>query len=150
MFYSLPPTSKRVFQSTTQAINKTIRNQTIKNLRPYIYCKKKFLSRKIRSLNKEWDTERILETYAATSILISTILANKYNKRWLSLTSCTSFFLLMHALQGWCPPLPLLRYLGIRTPEEIYKEKMAIKFYRGDFPPNSFHPNEVLSAIEKE
>ncbi|WP_407921819.1 hypothetical protein, partial [Corallococcus sp. AB049A] len=24
-------------------------------------------------------------------------------------------FLLQHGLQGWCPPLPLLRRLGLRT-----------------------------------
>jgi len=34
---------------------------------------------------------------------------------------------LQHGLQGWCPPLPLLRRLGIRTRGEIDREKYALK-----------------------
>lgn len=42
-------------------------------------------------------------------------------------------FLLLHATQGWCPPLPLFRRLGVRTRGEIEKEKFALRFLRGDF-----------------
>jgi hypothetical protein len=34
-----------------------------------------------------------------------------------------SGFLLQHALQGWCPPVPLLRQLGFRTSYEIEEER---------------------------
>jgi hypothetical protein len=33
---------------------------------------------------------------------------------------------LQHAMQGWCPPVPLLRRLGIRTRNEIDREKYAL------------------------
>lgn len=32
-----------------------------------------------------------------------------------------------HSLQGWCPPLPIIRRMGIRTAEEITKEKDALR-----------------------
>jgi hypothetical protein len=41
--------------------------------------------------------------------------------------------LLQHALQGWCPPIPLLRRLGFRTEAEINRERYALKALRGDF-----------------
>jgi hypothetical protein len=37
--------------------------------------------------------------------------------------------LLMHALQGWCPPLPVIRKLGVRTAKEIFEEKTAYRCF---------------------
>jgi hypothetical protein len=42
-------------------------------------------------------------------------------------------FLLQHAIQGWCPPVPILRRLGFRTADEINRERYALKALRGDF-----------------
>ena len=42
-------------------------------------------------------------------------------------------FLLQHAVQGWCPPLPVFRRLGFRTQTEIEEERYALKALRGDF-----------------
>ena len=42
-------------------------------------------------------------------------------------------FLLQHAVQGWCPPVPVLRHLGFRTQSEIEEERYALKALRGDF-----------------
>jgi hypothetical protein len=39
----------------------------------------------------------------------------------------------MHAVQGWCPPVPVLRRLGFRTASEIDHERYALKALRGDF-----------------
>jgi hypothetical protein len=41
--------------------------------------------------------------------------------------------LFQHAVQGWCPPVPLLRRLGYRTSREIDIERVALKALRGDF-----------------
>ena len=48
-------------------------------------------------------------------------------------------FLLQHAMQGWCPPIPILRRMGIRTASEIDTERCALKVIRGDFdtPPET-------------
>jgi hypothetical protein len=42
-------------------------------------------------------------------------------------------FLFQHAVQGWCPPVPVLRRLGFRTVYEIEDETQALKALRGDF-----------------
>jgi hypothetical protein len=42
-------------------------------------------------------------------------------------------FLLQHALQGWCPPVPFFRRRGVRTEAEIDRERYALKAVRGDF-----------------
>src|SRR5439155_25183417 len=42
-------------------------------------------------------------------------------------------FLFQHAIQGWCPPVPILRRKGVRTRREIDAEKYALKALRGDF-----------------
>ncbi|MCA9457611.1 MAG: hypothetical protein KC587_13175, partial [Nitrospira sp.] len=40
---------------------------------------------------------------------------------------------LQHAIQGWCPPVPLFRRMGIRTTHEIQQERHALKALRGDY-----------------
>jgi hypothetical protein len=47
-------------------------------------------------------------------------------------------------VQGWCPPLPIIRKLGIRTPEEISNEKVAIKYLRGDFTQKEKEAKNIL------
>ena len=42
-------------------------------------------------------------------------------------------FFLQHGVEGWCPPLPIFRRLGIRMQAEIEAERYALKALRGDF-----------------
>jgi hypothetical protein len=42
-------------------------------------------------------------------------------------------FLLQHAVQGWCPPLPIFRHFGVRTQTEIDQKRYALKVLRDDF-----------------
>jgi len=77
-------------------------------------------------LEKEWDTEKVLETSASSLVVTDTILGYLVDKRWFALSGITGFFLLQHAIMGWCPPLPLIRWLGIRTSNEITHEKEAL------------------------
>ena len=52
---------------------------------------------------------------------------------WFLLPAAVSGFLLQHAVQGWCPPIPVLRRLGFRTSFEIEQERQAMKLIRGDY-----------------
>ena len=61
-----------------------------------------------------------------------TFLAATMWKRWLVLPGLVGAFLFQHALQGWCPPVPVLRRLGYRTAREIETERVALKALRGD------------------
>lgn len=108
------------------------------------------LSERISKLNFEWDTERVLETNAASIILLCSILGfRKKEQNYFVLSGIVGFFLLMHALEGWCPPLPVIRKVGVRTAEEIFEEKAALKQIRGDFSHNVNEANKVLENAEK-
>lgn len=147
----LPPTTKRVCYHTKDNINKIIRNKTISNLNSYKNSGEKTLSNRIEKLNYEWDTERIIETSASSVVLAGSIIGLKKSKSiWYLLTGTAGLFLLQHALQGWCPSLPVIRRLGIRTEEEISNEKYALKILRGDLSQHDSYMEELVKATEKQ
>ncbi|WP_243685307.1 hypothetical protein [Methanosarcina barkeri] len=74
-----------------------------------------------------------MEIRVSTVSLIGIILGLKRSKIWLILPTIASAFLLQYAVQGWCPPVSILRGLGFRTRQEIDLEKYALKTLRGDF-----------------
>lgn len=86
----------------------------------------------LRNLHREWDVERVLEANAATLTLVGVVLSAGRSRRWLVLPAVVPAFLLQHAIQGWCPPLTLLRRLGLRTRREIEVERTALRALRGD------------------
>ncbi|QPK65017.1 DUF2892 domain-containing protein [Methylomonas sp. LL1] len=117
----------RVRSSTASDVNEEIDLQTDINTQHYKgKCKAEILER-IQMLDKEWDIERVLEVNASTLALSGLILGLIKNRKWLFLPGIVLPFLLQHGIQGWCPPLPLLRRFGIRTRGEIDREKYALK-----------------------
>jgi hypothetical protein len=90
------------------------------------------LSRRIEELEREWDMERWLETNASTLALTGVLLGLTMSRKWLLVPGTVLSFLLLHAVHGWCPPVPLFRRLGIRTQSEIDRELYALKLLRGD------------------
>lgn len=115
------------------------------------------ISGRIRQLEREWDIERWLETNASSLALSGLILGLTKSRKYLLITGTVLSFLLMHAVQGWCPPVPLLRRMGVRTRSEIDREKFALKVLRGDFQdvarsPEAFKSGttrEVISAVKQ-
>lgn len=91
------------------------------------------IERRLRQLDEEWDIERAIEANAATLALAGTVLSMTHDRRWAFLPLAVTGFLLQHATQGWCPPVPILRSLGFRTQGEIERERYALKAIRGDF-----------------
>ncbi len=91
------------------------------------------LSRRLEQLDAEWDMERVLETNASALALGGVVLGLLINKRFFAIPCFVLPFLLLHALQGWCPPVPMFRSRGVRTRKEIDTEKFAVKALRGDF-----------------
>jgi hypothetical protein len=118
---------------------------------------KEVISDRITQLEREWDIERWLETNASSLALMGLILGLTRSRKYLLVSGTVLSFLLMHAIQGWCPPVPALRKLGIRTRSEIDREKFALKVLRGDFQDVSKsaeafkqHPAaEVISAVKQ-
>ncbi len=146
----LPPTTKKTAYHTCNKINNDIRNKTVGCINLYKDSGEAILTDKIGKLNQEWDTERFLEAHAACVMLISSILGYKRKKCcWFLLTGLAGFFLFWHALLGWCPLLPVIRMLGVRTAEEINNEKIVLKKIRGDFSQNTANADELLKNAEK-
>lgn len=109
---------------------------------------KSALSRRLEGLDKEWDMERVLETNASALALGGVLLGLLVNKKFFIIPCFVLPFLLQHALQGWCPPVPMFRSRGVRTRKEIDTEKFAVKALRGDFAEvdSETEPNERARA----
>ena len=90
------------------------------------------IDQRLNALDKEWGIERTLETNAGIIALVGLGLSMFWPKAKL-LPAIVAGFLVQHAVQGWCPPVPLMRRLGVRTTKEINEERVALRAMRGDF-----------------
>jgi hypothetical protein len=129
----IPSTSERVPLHTSEDANEKIRRQTEQKITRLRHAGPSAIQRRLNELDEEWDIERVLEANAASVVLIGTALGATVDRRWFSLPAVVGAFLLQHAVQGWCPPLPVFRRLGFRTCPEIERERFALKAIRGDF-----------------
>jgi hypothetical protein len=134
----LPNTTDRVRRTTDASINRAIERATERSIRHHAEHPERITDR-LHELDREWDIERTLEANAATVALVGVVLAAFVDRRFLVLPAVVAGFLLQHALQGWCPPVPVLRRLGVRTEGEIDRERYALKALRGDFD-EATHP----------
>lgn len=124
--FKLPPTAKRVALHTPAHANQAIATATAARLEALENADLGSLLSRLEALDREWDTERVLEANASALILAGLALGKAVNRKWLLLSMGVSAFLLQHALQGWCPPLPLIRTLGVRTAQEIEDERAKV------------------------
>jgi hypothetical protein len=129
--------SDKVRAKTPPEINQAIDIETAAIVRFYAGKTEDEISKRIEMLDKEWDIGRIVEVRAAMVSLVGIILGLKRSKKWFILPIIASTFLLQYAIQGWCPPVSILRRFGFRTRQEIYLEKCALKALRGGQPDNN-------------
>ncbi|SCY30909.1 hypothetical protein SAMN05216420_104192 [Nitrosospira sp. Nl5] len=128
MLHAEDQTSKdRVRHATAPYINHEIDRRTNRNIRRYANSSDEVINRRIEELDQEWDVERALEVNASTLALTGLLLGVTVDKKWLAVPGVVLTFLLQHGLQGWCPPLPILRRLGVRTRSEIDREKYELR-----------------------
>src|SRR5207302_10429702 len=113
--------------------NKAIRRQMVENVRRFANATPAEIEQRLKELDREWDIERTLEANAASATLLGLTLGGFVDRRFFVLPALVAGFLLQHAVQGWCPPVPLFRRLGFRTASEIDEERYALKALRGDF-----------------
>jgi hypothetical protein len=142
----LPSTDERVPLATRAIVNDRIQARTLHDVSRFIGADPVFIDERIVQLQREWDIERTLEANAASVSLIGLGLGLFVDRRFFALPAAVAVFLLQHALQGWCPPLPLLRRLGIRTSAEIHNEIIALRILRGDFLDRVSYPEDALAS----
>lgn len=128
------PTSsrKRIPQNTASSINRRIQQEIEHSIRYYQHHMDEIDAR-LKELDEEWDIERAIQANAAVVGLGGLVFGVMGRSRWFMLPLAVGGFLLQHAVQGWCPPVPVLRRLGFRTTFEIESERQALKLLRGDY-----------------
>lgn len=122
-----PPTATRFKSHTRPSINRSIKQKIMNNVLDYKGKNKNEIRQRLHDLDHEWDTERVLEANFASIVLLSSILGLTSSKMRMLLSGITSIFMIQHAFQGWCPPLSIIRRLGVRTTVEINKERIALQ-----------------------
>ena len=128
----LTSTVRRVPNYTAESVNQQIQRGLEQRIE-YYAANPQQIPERLAELDREWDVERMLETGASSLSLFGILMSVARGRKWLVLPLAVQSFFLQHALQGWCPPLPVLRRLGFRTEAEIDKERYALKALRGDF-----------------
>ena len=123
----------RVRRQTSPEILEKFERELERNVRFYGTRSEAEITQRIAELENEWSIERYLDTNASALALTGAFLGLAVSRKWLLLSAVVGGFLLKHAVSGWCPPLPLLRRLGVKTRSELDREKFALKAIRGDF-----------------
>lgn len=141
----IPGTQERVPLHTAEDVNRRIARETQERL---VYFSEHLdeIPRRLKELDQEWDIERSLEANAAALAFTGTALGVAGRRGWFLLPAAVTAFLFQHAVQGWCPPLPVLRRLGFRTAQEIERERNGLKALRGDYDAIT-QAKDRLSAI---
>ena len=125
-------TADRVSDHTSEQVNQRI-HEAMHERVAALAERPEALRRRLHELDQEWDIERWVETLSATLTLGGLTLGATGDRRWLLLSIVVQTFFLQHAIQGWCPPVPVLRRLGVRTQREIEAERHAVKAFLGDY-----------------
>jgi hypothetical protein len=125
--------SDRVRERSDPDRVRTIDRETAERVRRFVGASDDTLTARIAEVEHESDMERVLATNASVLALTGVAAGVLLDRRFLVLPGVVLGFLLQHSLQGWCPPLPLFRKLGVRSRQEIDAEKYALKALRGDF-----------------
>lgn len=126
-----PPDRVRAHSNRVQ--NQRVDAGTHRCLERFAASDREAISRHIETLDREWDVERYLQMNAGLVSLSGVVLGALVSRRFLVLPAAVFGFFFQHATQGWCPPLPVFRSMGVRTRREINEEKYALKALRGDF-----------------
>lgn len=123
----------RVRANTDPVINQRLDAETEHRIRLYANQDSAVIDQRLQELDREWDIERFLETNASGLMLGGLLLGATVSRKWFIIPFAVAGFLLQHAVQGYCPPVALLRSRGVRTRREIERERYGLKALRGDF-----------------
>jgi hypothetical protein len=144
-YYRAPATDDRVTRHSSDQSNARIRERTVRSLQPFVGAPRSAIDARIAELRGEWDIERTLEANASAVALVGAALGVAVDKRFFAIPALVAGFLFQHATQGWCPPLPVFRRLGVRTSAEIHAEILALRILRDDFSTKAIGAEAALS-----
>ncbi len=127
---------------TPDDVQQRIDSTLEERIRFYAVQPREVIERRLRELDQEQDLDRVLTVNTASVALGGVVLSFLGGgRKWLLVSGTALTFLVMHSVQGWCPPVNYLRRRGVRTRIEIDAERYALKLLRGDF--ESVHAEET-------
>ena len=129
----IPEYGDRARRFTAENVRRKLDAETRTHILAYAALGPEAISERIAQLDREWSVDRVLMAGAGINILVGLTLGRSVHRAWYLFPAVVASFLLLHTFQGWCPPLPVFRRLGIRTAKEIAVEREALKALRGDF-----------------
>ena len=115
----------RVRGHTSSRINEKIAEQTMRRVDETVAAGRSAIIARLHQLDREWSVDRALMANFAVLGGSTFALSQKF-RGWRWVTASQLGFLMMHAVVGWCPPLPAFRALGFRTSREIAAERFAL------------------------
>ncbi|MGF1635029.1 MAG: hypothetical protein ACFCVE_14345 [Phycisphaerae bacterium] len=118
-------TTDRVRQNTPDEINHRI-DQLIERRIAFYRQNPDWIDARLGELAREWDTERSLGTNSSILSLVGLFFTITKSRLWILLPIVVQGFFLQHQLTGFCPPLLIMRRMGVRTPHEIDREREAL------------------------
>ena len=118
----IPRTARRVAEVAKPKINETVQKKTESRVSAFTYAGREAIDKRLKQLDHEWDIRRLMEANTSALMITSVGLGALVNKKWLAVTAVVAGMCLEHAVQGWCPPVPVLRKMGFRTVYEIDEE----------------------------
>ena len=123
----------RVRRHTAKAVLSCIDDETRASLARDATADRDQTDARLRELEREWDSDRVIEAEGALTALTGLALTLIVNRRFAVIPAMAAIAICTHAASGWYPLLPLFRRLGVRSAREIARERYAIKLLRGDF-----------------
>jgi hypothetical protein len=136
----------RVVSHTDPDVNERIERQTEMSL-CYYRAHPDEIDQRLEELDEEWDLERALEACSSAVSLIGFTWGLFRRRWWLAGLAAQGYFM-QHALQGWAPPVGVLRRLGFRTAHEIEHERYALMALRGEQPGRAVRRKEPTPVTE--
>jgi hypothetical protein len=109
-----------------EKVKENIEGKTSSNLVHYANETEAVIKQRIEALDNEWDMDRMLQLNASVFSIAGIALGARVHKNWFILPGVIAGFLALHAVKGWCPPVPLFKAMGVRSRKDIDKEKYGL------------------------
>lgn len=125
----------RVRARTPAHVNAKIDRETEASLQSVIFAGRDAMIARLKDLDREWDVDRALMANFAVLGGAAHELGKRVHPGFHWLLRVQLGFLMLHAVAGWCPPVPVFRRLGFRTAKEIAAERdQIVRHLEAGFP----------------
>lgn len=128
----IPPKNDEIRAHTSEASNARIDRETSRAVSAASESRDAIQTR-LAELDREWNVDRALMLNFAVLGGLSAALTMRSLARsgrvsgWGALFFTQIAFLANHAIQRWCPPMPVFRMLGFRSQREIDSERQLLE-----------------------